>query len=264
LAIGGDGSLWAAVWQQDAAGNRMFQVARSSDGGINWQTPIDTSTTGDGTGAIAAGTGCDDLHVVWHATNGGSYTTAYHQALDTRTGAWRGSLQVLQAGISSSDQYSAADVAVTASGSVVALVQTNSRPAAPWTGSWNAGLMVKRRGQSQWQGPFQINVGNTGTRADIQVRGEVVHCAYRSALGGYGIFHRRFDAEQLSWLDSGDVPVGPNGNTNLHASNANMLALDGAGDAYVLYATGQSTPGQGEVWLAHATAGNYSAWTQQK
>src|SRR5690606_5802373 len=104
-------------------------------------------------------------------------------------------------------------------------------------------------GQSQWQGPFQINVGNTGTRADIQVRGEVVHCAYRSAVGGYGIFYRRFDAEQLSWLDGGDVPVGPNGNVNLHASNANMLALDSAGDAYGLYSTGQSTPGQGEVWL---------------
>lgn len=264
LAIGGDGSLWAGVWQQDAAGNRMFQVARSSDGGITWQAPIDTTTTDDGAGAIAAGTGCHDLHVVWHAKNGGTYTSVYHQVLDTGTGTWRGSPQVLLAGVSSSDQYSAADIAVTASGSVVALVQTNRQPPAPWTGSWNAGLMVKRPGQTQWQGPFQINVGSSGTRADIQVRGEVVHCAYRSAVGGYGIFHRRFDAEQLAWLDGGDVPVGPNGNTNLHASNANVLAIDGAGDAYVLYATGQSGPGQGEVWLAHASAGNYSSWTQQK
>lgn len=267
LAVAPDGSLWAAVWYDDGLGqgdsSRHLTVVGSRDGGMTWGAPIDTPTIGDGTGVLATGTGCRELHVLWHATNGGSYLSTYHQVLDTSTGSWVGTPDVVLSGTSSSNQFSAGGVAVTPKGSVVAVVQTNSAPPPPWSGSWNAGLMIQKAGQTQWTGPFQINVGSSGTLADLQMIGEVAHIAYRSAVGAYGIFYRRFDVDQLAWIDPGDVPIGPNGNNNLYASNSNSIAADDLGNLYILYATGQGSAGSGQVWLAYARAGNTTSWTVQ-
>ncbi|GAB4138822.1 MAG: hypothetical protein Fur0037_04700 [Planctomycetota bacterium] len=47
----------------------------------------------------------------------------------------------------------------------------------------------------------------------------------------------------------------------MHASNASDIVADSDGNLYVLFATGASSPGQGDLRIAYAAAGNYATWT---
>jgi hypothetical protein len=155
-----------------------------------------------------------------------------------------------------------ADLEVTPRGTVVAAYSTHRAPPPSWNGNWATGLRVRKRGQSAWSQTYQLNTGVTGVSANLLAIGETVHACYRSAFGGYGIFYRAFDTAALQFTTPADVPVGPNGNQNLYASNTCVLARDSLENLYVMYATGLGTPGSGAIHVAYAAAGNYTSWTQ--
>lgn len=267
IAATADGAVWVAVHDNDgsgtAAGQRLV-LFRSTDGGATWQATADTSTVGDGRGSIAAGPRCDRLHVVWNANDGTSYQSLYHQEFDTAAQQWVGTPQQLIQGQGSNDQYYAMDVEVTAKGSVVVGTMAHRSPTTAPLGAWSAGLLVRPSGQAAFQGPFQANVDSYGVDVDLQAVGEVVHGAFRTATGGYGIRYRAFDTESLSFVQAADVALDGANQGQMRASNANCIAADGAGNLYVLYAAGGSAPGSGELRLAYAAAGSAATtWNTQ-
>lgn len=268
FAVAPNGTLWAVARVDDTVspGDARYHLwlRRSLDGGATWSTVADAPTTGDGRGVLLYDSECHRLHVLWHATNGGSYNSVYHQEYDTVAGTWVGAPAVIAAATGAEDQYTAQDLEITPKGTVVLAFSTHRRPPPTWNGNWATGLRVRPRGSSTWSIVYQLNTGSSGVYPNLLAIGETVHACYRSAFGGYGIFYRAFDTANLQFTTAADVPVGPNGNTNLYASNVSVLACDSLGDLYVMYATGLASPGSGALHVAHATAGNYTTWTQHQ
>ena len=258
LAAAADGSLWCLIYRKatPTTTDTQLLVMRSGDAGKNWTQVAEAPTKRDTWGACVTGANGKDLHVTWRAFDSAAGGSLYYQTLDTRTGKWNGAPSLLLQGQNANHQYIAHDIEITPAGTIV-ISGGNHRQSPSWSGY----LLVKKPGQP-WSKQFQLNVGTYGPNSNLQAIGEIVHIAYRSSLGGYGIFYRAFDTVSMKFLQAMDVPVGPNKNQNQHASNICHIVADASDNLYILWSNGASTPGQGKIWMSYASAGNYMTWTQ--
>lgn len=266
LAAMPDGSLWCLVYDADGSGTPAgahLLLLRSQDSGASWAAMADTPTIGDNLGAISSGPGSDVLHVAWGATDGGAQVNLYYQAFDTRTLGWIGARDLLLQGANANDQYYATDIAVTERGTIGVALQTHRTPLAPGLTPWSGGLLVKRTADTAFHGPYCFNTDSYGVNLDIQAVGEVFHGAFRTNTGLYGIRYRAFDSAALQFQTNTDVPIYGANQATMLASNASNIAADADGNLYILFATGATTAGQGDIRLCYAAAGNYGTWTSQ-
>ena len=259
IAIDPHGVMWALVREVDSVSGALdLYLKRSTDGGLNWIGRFDTATTGDSAGSIAIGRGCNELHVVWSASNGTGLYDAYYQAFDVATNTWIGTPQQLTAATNSNDQYYGQDVQVTADDTLVVAISTHRGPPnPPWTSGWSAALLVRPPGAAAFDPLQQVNTDAYGQQIDLQVVGSEVHAAFRTNTGGYGTRYRGFDTATMQFTTPTDIQVDPG------TSNVSNIAADGAGYLYVAYAKGGTTAGTGEIWVASAAPGSYGTWTPQ-
>ena len=251
LASMPDGSMWVLVRRVDANG-RYLELHRSNDGGATWAAVADTPTSDDHLGAVIGDTRCARLHVAWSAQNGNAANDVYHQEFDVAAGSFVGTPTRLTFGTGAEDQFYAHDVVLTDQGAVAIAFTTHRRPSGSWFGGWAAGLVVRPAGAASFGQIHQINTDLYGQRVDLQVTGEVVHAAFRTNTGLYGTRHRAFDTATGQFVTANDQQV------EAGTSNSSCIAADRNGDLYVVYNTGGSSPGTGEIRLAYATAAN--AW----
>lgn len=267
LAAMPDGSLWCLVHDNDgsgAAAGQHLRLLRSLDSGANWTAVADTPTVGDSRGVLVPGVGCDTLHLAWSATDGTAQYNLYHQTFDTLALAWIGTPTLLLQGTNSNDQYYATDIELTERGTIGIALQTHRTPITSGLTAWSGAILVRRPGDTTFQGPFRLNTDTYGVNASLQAVGEVFHAAFRTNTGLYGIRYRAFDSSTLQFTTPADVPLYGSSQSTMLASNGSCIAADADGNLYILFAVGAAgVPGQGEIRLAYATAGNYGTWTHQ-
>ena len=265
IAYSPDGSMWALVYRGTTAGARQLLLRRSVDGGRNWAgnsaIPVPTGANGSSSlGAIHMDRNCDVLHVVYTVVHPIG-AEAYYVTFDTVRRSF-GTPQSLAYKPSNTNQSTYAyDVAVTEGGAVVAGLQSHRGPRANWArfqrGSWVAAIRVKKRGASAFGPVTQVNTGSTGVAMNLLAEGEVVHCVYRSALGGYGINYRAFDIERDAFVHA-EIPIGPSSNSSITAANISHLVRDSQGGFNVLY----PTPGKLRLaWSPAGMHGQNASWT---
>ncbi len=258
LAVAPDGGLWSLVRGIDATGSSLALHA-SFDGGATW-SPFpngDLPSTDVGAGAIAFGVECTVLHCFWHAKDGTPLHDVHYATFDTSTAQWS-AVQQLTNAVNSDDQYYAHDVQVTPRGTVVCVLSTHRtpQPAGTFTSGWSTGLFVKPRGGA-FSSVIQVNTDSYGQSPDAQTIGETVHLAFRTNTGLYGTRYRAFDTETMSFVTPADVQV------EQGTSNVSSIAADDSGGLYVVYNTGGSSPGSGEIRVAYAAPGAHGTWTPQ-
>jgi hypothetical protein len=190
LAVTTDGALWTLIIEHVPAAKtdkERLYLMRSGDGGMTWQRAADTATTGDGEGSLVASPD-GLLHLLWHAREDLSYFSVYHQVFHVKTLAWLGQPRCVAPGTSEENEFRAGDIDITASGAVVATVQTGQRPPRPWRGGWSTGLLIRKTGDANWGEVEQVNIGPTGGNSPLVVHDTEVHIAYSSAgAGGFGV-----------------------------------------------------------------------------
>lgn len=266
LTASPDGSLWSLVFEADGsgtpAGNRLW-LLRSRDNGNTWVTVADTPTDGDGRGSLVADADCGVLHVAWYAEQGTAIYSSFYQAFDITTSNWIGTPTVLLQATNSNDQYYVTDIERTAQGTIAIAFHAHRAPTIGGLNAWAAGLMVKRRGDGAFQGPYRINTDLYGINASLQAVGEVLHASFRTNTGLYGIRYRAFDSSTLQFVTAADIPLLGGTQGTMLATNTTCTARDLSDNVYVLYSTGGTTPGQGAIQLAFTQAGNYSTFTTQ-
>ena len=251
------GTLWALV-RDNANGNQLY-LTSSVDGGATWTGRFDVPTTDDGAGAIAADrVDCGILHVAWNALDGGSWQDVYHAEFDVAAG-FVGTPTKLTNATGSNDQYFADDVATTPDGSVVVAMHTHRAPASgSWTSGWSAGLFHRRPGQSTFDPVQQVNTDSFGIQIDLQPVGNVVHAAFRTNTGLYGIRYRAYDTTIPGFTTGTDIQVATG------TSNSSQIAATANGDLYVLHSSGGTSAGSGELRMAWLPAGGGGGgWTSQ-
>ena len=261
-----DHTTWSLVGREGTP-RRLF-LARSIDGGVTWDaTQYFLPGLEQWDGSIVTGNDCHTLHVLWTAPNTGGWASVYYIAFNTETATWIGSTVTIASGSSATNRYTAADIEVTAKGRVVIAYANGNIVVPPFTGTWSSVLRVAPPPTPGTQASFppagyQINVGSSGIRPNLQAVDEDVHIAYRSAVGGYGIFYRGFDTNTLTFNQAVDVPTGAT-----QASNVACIATDddcsrcGRGMLYILYAAGANLPGDGRLMLTTTLLSAPTAWT---
>lgn len=211
---------------------------------------------------MVADRSCDLLHVTWHATNGGSCSHLFYQAFDTSTLTWVGQPDQLLTGTASTNQFYPNDISVTTGGTIGITYNTNSTPTMSGLAPWSGGIMVKRRGDAAFQGPYRCNTDTYGMLASAQAIGEVFHMSFRTNGGLYGIRYRAFDATTLQYVTASDVPLYGTNQANMRSTNSSHIATDDAGNLYILYSVGSPNPAGGALEVAFASpSNNYSTWT---
>lgn len=250
-----DGSLWAVVRDLATDGTGQLYLRTSRDGGATWTGRYDLPTTEDGAAALDFGPGCETLHVGWHALDGGSWANVYHQEFDVATGSWVGQPNQLVAGSSANDQFYISDVCVTAGGAVVVAITTHRAPVGNWTSGWSAGIFVRPAGAAAFDPVRQVNTDTYGQRIDCQNDGEIIHMSFRTNTGLYGTRYRGFDCATGQFTSASDVQVA------LATANVAHIGMDDTRTLYVIYTTGGSSPGTGEIRMATAPAANPATWT---
>lgn len=264
LAAQPDGALWCLVAESDGSGTpagSLLHLFRSRDDGATWTAVGEAPTLGDGRGAIVAGRGCDELHVTWHATDGGAAANLYYQLFDTRTLSWVGTADLLLAGTNANDQYYPNDMAVTDLGTVAIAFNCHRSPTLSGFSGWSGGLFVRRTGDPAFQGPFRLNTDSYGMLAALHTIGEVVHSSFRTNTGLYGIQYRAFDSATLQFLTGAEVPLYGRNQGNMRSTNSSDITADREGNLYVLYTVGPPNPAGGAIEVAFAAAATgWSTW----
>ena len=277
LVFGANKTAWQLVWRELSATDRRLSLFKSTDAGNTWPLVpcLELPTSLDGRGSIAMGADCKTLSVVWDARDPDpAYSSVHYGEVDTTTCLWSCGPTLLATGTSSSNFW-AMDVESTLGGRVaVAYMRSYSGSQNTWfNGNWSSTIRVKQPGACNPFGPGQaINTGAYAVNANMVAIGDDVHIVYRTAYGGYGISYRGFDTRSGLFLDAADVPIGPNDNLDMHASNVAVIATDNSwarecklACLHVIYATGDYTAGNGEVWRAWAnvaTAGTNLGWNR--
>lgn len=258
VAVLPDGTLWALVRVADATNGGQLYLTASVDGGRTWAGRFDVPTQNDGAGAVCASRDCGRIHVAWNALDTGSYHDVYYQEFDARTQSWNGQPLQLTTATGSNDQYYANDVAVTEQGALVVAITTHrGPPQSTWNGGWAAGILVRPYGAAQFDPVRQVNTDTYGQRIDLQAVGEVVHMAFRTNTGLYGIRYRAFDVAAGQFTTASDVQV------DTGTSNVSQIAADASGGIYVLYVAGGTSPGAGEIRIAYAAPNSPGTFTTQ-
>ncbi|MBK8975424.1 MAG: hypothetical protein IPM29_05825 [Planctomycetes bacterium] len=259
VVIAPTGVMWALLRDVDpGVGDGQLYLTASTDGGATWTGRFDLATAGDGAGALCADRSCGTLQIAWNALNGGAFQDVYYQEFDTRAVRFVGSPQQLTTATSSNDQYYAEDVAVTERGAVVLAISTHrSPPVPPWRSGWSSGLLVRPAGAAVFDPVRPVNTDAYGVRIDLQAVGEVVHGAFRTNTGLYGIRYRGFDCATGAFTTTTDVQV------DVGTANVSQIAVTRNGDMYVLYVAGGTTAGTGELRVGYSTVANPTQWTVQ-
>ncbi|MCR9243721.1 MAG: hypothetical protein NXI31_01730 [bacterium] len=264
LTYGVDGTMWSLVFENDGSGTaagRTLQLHRSQDDGATWALVTDVPTVGDGRGALVSGRACDRLHVTWSATDTGSYQSLYYQAFDTAAGQWVGSPELLISSTSSNDQYYANDIAITEQGTLGIVFNTHRSPTLSGFSGWSGGLLVKRRTDPTFQGPFRCNTDSFGMLGSMTAVGETFHTTFRTNTGLYGIRYRAYDTVAAAWVQAADVALYGSGQSSMRATNSSCITRDATGNLYVLYSVGSPNPAGGALEVAFAARSTgYSTW----
>jgi len=264
LVFGANKTAWQLVWREmGGVDNRRLSLFRSDDGGNTWLPCLELPTLQDGRGSIAMGADCKTLSVVWDARESG-FSSVYYGEINTDNCTWSCPHTALATGTSSSDFW-AMDVESTIGGRVAVIYMRSYAGSQNgyFNGNWSSTIRVKQPGPcgTLFGAGQAINTGTTAVNANMVAIGDDVHIVYRTAHGGYGISYRGFDTRSEAFFSStpADVPIGPNGNLDMHASNVAVITTNNRwarecqlACLHVLYATGDYVIGNGQIWHAWA------------
>jgi hypothetical protein len=265
LARTADGRLWSLSYYNDGkaqgAQSQFSRIHVSADNGKTW-TLATTLQAPAVRGSMRTGIDGRTLHVVWQSNISTSTSSSYYSVLyhsyDSVSGAWNGSPSTVAQGVNANNQYQSPDIVVTESGTIV--VGYNGHRQSP---SWSGRMRVLRG--TTWSAEQRVNVDTYGIQLDMQAHGEDVYFAYRTSSGGYGIRCRRYQCDLDQWGAEGEMQVSQANTTNTNpASSGNGICVTPAGDVYVIYAKGASSPGNGEIWVGMAPAGTFTFSTHVK
>jgi len=253
LARTSDGKLYAVYTTTDASGSIHVFVRESSDGGDNWSSATQLSTTAGAYQAVIAADSRDDLHVVFYGLGAGSYNQLWH--VWRREGVWQAPVRVsTAAGMDSYHQYTPA-LCVDAADDLQLVWYGKATGYTSYDQIWWAACQ-----QGVWQTPVRLSTypgmdGYGQSYPTIAADGEFgLHVAWVGKATGYTGYNQIWYAQYLNGAWQSPALISTYSGMDSYDQGVPSLAVDRAGLVHVVWygkATGYTSYNQ--VWYAKRT-----------